>query len=135
MVTLLVSYLAVKTASLAGTWKYQAFDASKHLVATGEISLKSDPALGAGHYAGSKTIKQMRDESLIGAHANTLRTTTSISALVIGTAVYIDLNSGMKDDNVNLKGTLKGKSISGTWAFLTVTGPRSRGTFTLTRGK
>ena len=48
-------------------------------------------------------------------------------------AFLIDLTPGNADNNAVLQGTWSGHSLSGTWTWITISGPRTTGSFTAIR--
>jgi hypothetical protein len=45
-------------------------------------------------------------------------------------ALLIDLTPGNADNNAVLQGTWSGNSVRGTWTWITISGPRTTGSFT-----
>ena len=134
MITTLLATLAItRTQGLSGTWKYQAFDPKLHLIASGKITLQPELTPQPNMYTGKKSIKQFASESKVGPHASDPQRVSG--QLLDGSKVSIDLNSGMKDNNIWLSGKLTGNSIKGTWGHSTFAGVREKGTFTLIRAK
>ena len=105
-----------------GAYQYTSYDTTGAVLVRGWFTMDisdSNTISGEWHFAAVDTPKnigpQTGDGKLIGG--------------VQGAALWIELNSQYRDNNLGLIGTLKGNRFSGTWQWISFVGISNQGPF------
>ena len=111
---------------LDAPYQYIARSAGGNALVTGQLTLTvTDDSMVSGTWStrwalGADTTTEVGPQVGHGTLAGTLRQG----------ALVIDLTPGNADNNAVLQGTWSGNTVAGAWTWITISGPRTTGTFT-----
>jgi hypothetical protein len=111
---------------LESDYQYTARGAGGEALVTGQLTLTvSDDSVVTGSWStrwapGADTTTEVGPQVGHGTLAGTLRQG----------ALLIDLTPGNADNNAVLLGSWTGSAVTGTWTWITISGPRTTGAFT-----
>lgn len=117
-----------------GDYDYTSYDEKGAKVVEGRISITSSEKRRIGseeqtQLKGNWELKKVGNQQPIGGQVGK----GELVGSVIKGEIYLDLNPGMNDANVLLRGKIEGKRFHGTWSFNGFAGPLIKGTFEATK--
>jgi len=103
-------------------YEYIAFDSSSTKVAKGWLLLKFEDNVITGQW----DIQAVGSPQNIGPQLGS----GNLAGNCNSDSIWVDLQPNMQDNNLLLEGRLTDDDYSGTWIYISLTGPTNSGTFT-----
>jgi hypothetical protein len=110
-----------KTSPL-GYYHYTGYDGNGYKIVEGRLSITS---IESGVLKGNWQFHKVRNVAKIGPQVGA----GSLTGEINNGEIYINLNPGMADNNVHLRGTIEGRRFHGIWSFDGFAGGMNKGTF------
>jgi hypothetical protein len=110
-----------KTSPL-GSYRYTGYDRNGHKIVEGRLSITS---IESDTLKGNWRFHKVRAAGKIGPQIGAGDLTGEVNE----GEIYINLNPGMADNNVHLRGRIEGRRFHGTWSFDGFVGGMNKGTF------
>jgi hypothetical protein len=107
---------------------YKAYTSSGALAVVGTMTLAKTDTVSV---QGSWVLEGVAGVNGVGPQVGT----GTLRGRVEGSTISLNLNPGWVDNNVILAGTIESEKISGTWTWVTFSGPTSSGRFEATKSK